>query len=155
MHSFVVFSCLKYVDRPLKLLAYHPSLWLDARLRLTCNCFETNLFSFPMEKMLTNTQLAQRKPELHNIERRFVSNQGPLQPCFHAVTVKWAIRQFKMSLGRQQRERQKKKLRFRLAKQKLSMCITLLCTCISLPSLHDYDMNCIISRFIDNVNIRR
>ena len=26
---------------------------------------------------------------------------------------------------------------------------------ISLPSLHDYDVNCLISRFIDNVNIRR
>ena len=26
---------------------------------------------------------------------------------------------------------------------------------ISLPSLHDYDVNCLISRFIDNVNMRR
>ena len=26
---------------------------------------------------------------------------------------------------------------------------------ISLPSLHDYDVICLISRFIDNVNIRR
>ena len=26
---------------------------------------------------------------------------------------------------------------------------------ISLPSLHDYEENCLISRFIDNVNIRR
>ena len=26
---------------------------------------------------------------------------------------------------------------------------------ISLPSLHDYDVNCLISRFIDNLNIRR
>ena len=26
---------------------------------------------------------------------------------------------------------------------------------ISLPSLHDYDVNCLISRFIDNVNTRR
>ena len=26
---------------------------------------------------------------------------------------------------------------------------------ISLPSLHDYDLNCLVSRFIDNVNIRR
>ena len=26
---------------------------------------------------------------------------------------------------------------------------------ISLPSLHDYDVSCLISRFIDNVNIRR
>ena len=26
---------------------------------------------------------------------------------------------------------------------------------ISLPSLHDYGVNCLISRFIDNVNMRR
>ena len=26
---------------------------------------------------------------------------------------------------------------------------------ISLPSLHDYDVNCLISRFMDNVNKRR
>ena len=26
---------------------------------------------------------------------------------------------------------------------------------ISLPSLHDYDVNCLISRFIDNVNMQR
>ena len=26
---------------------------------------------------------------------------------------------------------------------------------LSLPSLHDYDVNCLISLFIDNVNIRR
>ena len=42
---------------------------------------------------------------------------------------------------------------FRLAKQ-LCTCITLFCTFLfAVFSLHGYDVNCIISRFIDNVNI--
>ena len=42
---------------------------------------------------------------------------------------------------------------FRLAKQ-LCTCITLFCTFLfAVRPLHGYDVNCIISRFIDNVNI--
>ena len=41
----------------------------------------------------------------------------------------------------------------RLAKQQLCTCITLFCTFLC-RQLHDYDENCLISRFIDNVNIR-
>ena len=40
-----------------------------------------------------------------------------------------------------------------LAKQQLCTCIMLFCTFLW-RQLHDYDENCLISRFIDNVNIR-
>ena len=44
---------------------------------------------------------------------------------------------------------------FRLAKQ-LCTCITLFCTFLfAVRPLHGYDVNCIISRFIDNVNIEQ
>ena len=42
---------------------------------------------------------------------------------------------------------------FTLGKQQLSPCIILFFY-MSLPSLHDYDLNGLISRYIENVNIR-
>ena len=43
---------------------------------------------------------------------------------------------------------------FTLGKQQLRTCIILFFY-MSLPSLHDYDLNGLISRYIENVNIRR
>ena len=67
--------------------------------------------------------------------------------------IQWpAIREFKMSLWRWQWEPQKVLV-------KISKTTTLHVHhpfwYISLLSLHDYDKNCLISRFIDNMNIRR
>ena len=42
-----------------------------------------------------------------------------------------------------------------LAKQQLDLHVHHASLYISLPSLHDYEVNCLISRFIENVNIRR
>ena len=57
-----------------------------------------------------------------------------------------------MPLRPRQRERQKKQL-VKISKTALHVHHAFLY--ISLPSLHDYDVICLISRFIDNVNIRR
>ena len=57
-----------------------------------------------------------------------------------------------MSLRRRQRERQKSNS---LGQQNNNFARASRFLYISLPSLHDYDVNCLISRFIDNVNTRR
>ena len=60
------------------------------------------------------------------------------------------VRELKQRRRRRQRERQKSN-RFRRTKQ--------LCTCntlyIPLPSLYDYDVKCLITRFVENVNTRQ
>ena len=69
----------------------------------------------------------------------------------HAVLRHW--REFKMPLRRRQQERQKAIL-VKISKP-TTQHVHHAFLYISLPSLHDYDLNCLVSRFIDNVNIRR
>ena len=61
------------------------------------------------------------------------------------------VRELKQRRRRRQRERQKSK-RFRQGKQQLCTCNTLY---IPLPSLYDYDVKCLITRFVENVNTRQ
>ena len=61
------------------------------------------------------------------------------------------VRELKQRRRRRQRERQKSN-RFRRTKQQLCTCNTLY---IPLPSLYDYDVKCLITRFVENVNTRQ
>ena len=73
--------------------------------------------------------------------------------AFSAVAVAAAnTREFKMPLRRRHKN---VKTQFGKISKTTTLHVHHAFFYIFLPSLHDYDVNCLISRFVDNVNIRR
>ena len=80
-------------------------------------------------------------------QHRWTNNDGSC--CVRLPVAYGTIREFNMSLRRRRRQRE-------LPKSKTTtLHVHHAFLYISLPSLHDNDVNCLISRFVDNVNIRR
>ena len=73
--------------------------------------------------------------------------------CAYAYTCALVKNRLKQRRRRRQRERRKSK-RFRLAKQQLCMCITLLCTFLC-RHCTTTTWKCLISRFVENANTRQ
>ena len=82
-------------------------------------------------------------------------HQCNIRKKIHYITKNYVYRfsYYDVKMPSAKTTRKFKRNTFRLAKQ-LCTCITLFCTFLfAVRPLHGYDVNCIISRFIDNVNI--